>query len=139
MLLLRNFFQQLYAHRVLVPAIPGNSVEDRRRDLVLHDDRIDAMPALNAAQDSDVIFTGALQILSPVAQEQACATSARLRLELLECREEPNSMCLPVPFHSSEPRVFVCLHSTFHDAASRFVIRRNVVLTKELQNTLPRW
>jgi hypothetical protein len=64
-------------HRTLVLESVFSIMNDWRADSVLHDRWVNPMPALYTAQYFDVIFTGILKVIEPVAHEQARATSAR--------------------------------------------------------------
>jgi hypothetical protein len=75
---------------------------NRGPDLVLHDHGIDTVPALHAAEGFDAVFAGVRQVIAPFVHEQAVATSARSRRELLARHEEPNGMSIPAFCRSSE-------------------------------------
>ena len=72
--------------------------------MVPQDHRIDTVPALHATEDLGVVFAGVNQVVAPVMYEQACATSAGSRAELLAGREEPNTMSIPVLGHRFDTR-----------------------------------
>jgi hypothetical protein len=91
----------------------------RWSDLVPQDYRIDTVPALHATEDLGVVFADVNQVVAPVMYEQACATCAGSRRELIAGREELNALSIPVLGHRLDPRRLFHLHSPFHDSTSR--------------------
>jgi len=83
-----------------MPHLSYGQAFERRPDLVLQDDGIDAMPALHTTESFDVVFTGVV----PLVHEQATATSAGLRRELLACGKGLNGIAFSVLFYRSPAR-----------------------------------
>lgn len=74
-----------------MPHLPYLLAFDRRPDLVPQDHGIDTVSALHAAEGLDVVFAGVIQVVIPLVHEQAGATSAGSRAELLARGKGPNS------------------------------------------------
>lgn len=79
---------------------------DRRPDLVPQDHGIDTVPALHAAEGLDAVFARVIQVIVPFVYEQAPATSAGSRAELLTCGKGPNGISTPAFCHSSISHCF---------------------------------
>jgi hypothetical protein len=104
---------------------------DRWPDLVLQNDGIDTVPALHTTEGLDMVFTGVMQVVIPLAHEQARATSAGSRQKLLARRMGPKGLPTSDLFHRSAAFRFFWLHSPFHDSASRLLVRCDVYVALE--------
>jgi hypothetical protein len=51
--------------------------------LIFQDDRINAMPALHTAQNHWNVLAGVIKVVTPIVHEQAGATGAGSRAELI--------------------------------------------------------
>jgi hypothetical protein len=69
-------------HRTLVLQSFFSNMNDCRAGSIRDDRRVNPIPALHTAQYIDLIFTGVLQVIEPIAHEQARATSARPRSQV---------------------------------------------------------
>lgn len=65
-----------------MPDLPFG-LADRQPDLVLQDDGINTVPTLHATESLDIMVARILQIITPLAHEQALTTDARSRRKLL--------------------------------------------------------
>ena len=102
-----------------MPRLPYARGFDRQEDLVLHDDGIDTVPALHTAQDLGVVFTRVIHIVIPLVHEQARATSAGSRVELVARGNEPNGISSLDACHNSDLHCCSRFYPSCHDSASR--------------------
>src|SRR5580765_3012867 len=105
-------------HAVFVPHMPHARGFDRQQYLVLHDDGIDTVPALHAAERFEVVFTRVTRVVVPLVYEQARATGAGSRVELLVRGKQPNGMSSPDVCHNPALHCLSRLYASCHDSAS---------------------
>lgn len=93
---------------------------DRHPDLVLQNDRVNKIPALHAAESFDIVVIRILQVVTPLAHEQALTTDAGSRRKLLASWKRLNGISSAGLFHYSDSaaRWLCSLHYLFHDSVS---------------------
>src|SRR5262245_50305758 len=91
-------------HRVRMPLRPYSLGSKRWSCLILQDDRIDTVSALHAAEGLDVVSTGVTRIVVPLVYEQASATSARFRVELIARGKRSNDLFTFAFCHRPAPK-----------------------------------
>lgn len=121
------------------PHLPYLLAFESEPDLVLQDDGIDTVPALHATKGLDVVVTGVIRAVVPLAHEQTSAPSARSRVELLACGRGVNRLSPFALFHCSAARRFYLFHSPFHDSASQLLVWRDGFLVWEYRCVRKRW
>jgi hypothetical protein len=89
-----------------LPHLPDLLAFDRRPDLVLQDHGIDTVSALHTAEGFDAVFARVIQVVVPLIYEQAAATSAGSRAELLARRKGQHGMSISAFCHSSVSHCF---------------------------------
>jgi hypothetical protein len=114
-------------------------VFDRWPDLVLQDHRIDTVSALDAAEGFKVIGAGVMQVVVPFGYEQARAARAGFRPELFARWKGSNGISTSILFHRSATFRLFCLHSPFHDSASRLLVQCVVPVASKHYGILSHW
>ena len=67
----------------------------RRNDLVLQNHRIHTVAALHTPQDDGEIIAGVVEFVAPLVHQQAAASGAGSRVELIARGKELNSPATP--------------------------------------------
>src|SRR5262249_43652287 len=80
---------------------------------------IDTMPALHTTKGLEVVFARATRVVVPLGHEQARATGAGSRVELLTHGKQSNCKSSLDVCHNSALNCLRRLYSSCHDSASR--------------------
>ncbi len=101
-----------------MPDLPFELAFDRRPDLVLQDDWVNTVTALHAAKSLGIVVTRILQVITPLAYEQALTTDAGFRGKLLARWKRLNGISSAGLFHHYAALWLCSLHYPFHDSVS---------------------
>lgn len=82
-----------------MPDLPFGLKCARQPELVLQDDRVNAVPALHAAKRLDIVVARILQVVIPLAHEQTLTPDTGPRRKLLGDWKRPNGRPAVVLLH----------------------------------------
>ena len=114
-----------------MPDLPFELAFDRQPDLVLQDDRVNTVPALHTAESFDIVVARILQVVTPLAHEQALTTDTGSRRKLLASWKRLNGISSSGMFPHSAALWLCSLHYPFHDSVSSLLVRREGLVAFE--------
>jgi hypothetical protein len=93
----------------------------RQTELVLQDDRVNTVPTLHAAETFDIVVASILQVVTPLAHEQALTPDTRSRGKLLSWKRSDGRSSAVLLHHFAT--FWLCeLHYPFHDSVSLLLV-----------------